>query len=81
MAADQAMDFTAYDSYIDEYFDDMVQELRLFCSTPTLAGQRIGLVEGVAAVRTLLEDIGQYKGRPCRRWRATCCAGRSRVGR
>lgn len=53
-----AKDFSAYDSYIDEHFDEMVQELRVFCSTPTLAGQRIGLTEGVAAVRGLLEGIG-----------------------
>src|SRR6476646_2898155 len=50
--------FTAYDKYIDDNFDSMVQELRTFCSTPTLAGQRVGLVEGVAAVRALLEPLG-----------------------
>src|SRR5690349_4858039 len=50
--------FEAYDKYIDEHFDDMVKELRTFCATPTLAGQRIGLEEGVAAVRSLLEPLG-----------------------
>jgi len=50
--------FGPYDAYIEEHFDEMVQELRDFCSTPTLAGQRIGLVEGVAAVRGLLEPLG-----------------------
>lgn len=58
MALTPTENFTKYDTYIDEHFDSMVQELRTFCSTPTLAGQRIGLKEGVAAVRTLLGDIG-----------------------
>jgi acetylornithine deacetylase/succinyl-diaminopimelate desuccinylase-like protein len=58
MSDNEAKDFGAYDAYIDEHFDEMVRELRDFCSTPTLAGQRIGLVEGVAAVRELLEPLG-----------------------
>jgi acetylornithine deacetylase/succinyl-diaminopimelate desuccinylase-like protein len=58
MNRNQSTDFAGYDSYIEEHFDDMVQELRLLCSTPTLAGQRIGLEEGVAAVRALLEGVG-----------------------
>ncbi len=58
MCASETRDFSAYDRYIEEHFDEMVQELRTFCSTPTLAGQRIGLKEGVAAVRDLLEPLG-----------------------
>lgn len=58
MSRMQSPDFTAYDRYIDEHFDSMVEELRSFCATPTLAGQRIGLTEGVEAVETLLQDIG-----------------------
>jgi acetylornithine deacetylase/succinyl-diaminopimelate desuccinylase-like protein len=51
-------DFGEYDGYIDRNFDAMVQELRDFCSKPTLAGQRIGLTEGVAVVRGLLVGLG-----------------------
>ncbi|MDQ6693346.1 MAG: M20/M25/M40 family metallo-hydrolase [Chloroflexota bacterium] len=51
-------DFTGYDAYIDKHFDSMIEELRRFCSSPTLAGQRIGMEEGVAAVRALLEPLG-----------------------
>jgi acetylornithine deacetylase/succinyl-diaminopimelate desuccinylase-like protein len=50
--------FERYDAYIEEHFEEMVEELRNFCSTPTLAGQKIGLVEGVAAVREMLEPLG-----------------------
>src|SRR5205814_4106186 len=35
-----------------------VAELREFCSHPTLAGQRIGLEEGVQSVLRLLEPLG-----------------------
>jgi acetylornithine deacetylase/succinyl-diaminopimelate desuccinylase-like protein len=58
MAGPISRDFAAYDGYINEHFDSMVQELRDFCSKPTLAGQHIGLTEGVAAVRELLEGVG-----------------------
>jgi acetylornithine deacetylase/succinyl-diaminopimelate desuccinylase-like protein len=58
MSDTRSTDFTAYDKYIDDNFDSMVEELRTFCSTPTLAGQRVGLEEGVAAVRALLEPLG-----------------------
>ncbi len=58
MNAGNSTDFAAYDAYIEGHFDDMVKELRAFCATPTLAGQRIGLEEGVAAVRALLEGVG-----------------------
>lgn len=51
-------DFSAYDQYIDHHFDAMVQELRDFCSRPTLAGQRVGVEEGVELVRGLLEPLG-----------------------
>ncbi|MDQ3927685.1 MAG: M20/M25/M40 family metallo-hydrolase [Chloroflexota bacterium] len=51
-------DFAAYDAYIEQNFDAMVEELRRFCSQPTLAGQRIGLEEGVALVREALEPLG-----------------------
>jgi acetylornithine deacetylase/succinyl-diaminopimelate desuccinylase-like protein len=51
-------EFSAYDEYIERNFDGMVGELREFCARPTLAGQRIGLEEGVAAVRGLLEPLG-----------------------
>ncbi len=58
MCATTTADFHDYDRYIEEHFDEMVQELRTFCSTPTLAGQRIGLEEGVLAVRRALEPLG-----------------------
>ena len=58
MSDTRSTDFTAFDKYIDDNFDSMVEELRTFCSTPTLAGQRVGLEEGVAAVRALLEPLG-----------------------
>jgi acetylornithine deacetylase/succinyl-diaminopimelate desuccinylase-like protein len=51
-------DFEAYDRYIEEHFDSMVEELREFCSRPTLAGQRVGLEEGVDLVRGALEPLG-----------------------
>ncbi|HYP39968.1 MAG TPA: M20/M25/M40 family metallo-hydrolase [Chloroflexia bacterium] len=51
-------DFNAYDEYIERHFSNMVVELREFCSKPTLAGQRIGLEEGVTAVHELLEPLG-----------------------
>ncbi|HEX9987554.1 MAG TPA: M20/M25/M40 family metallo-hydrolase [Chloroflexia bacterium] len=53
-----AADFEAYDQYIEQHFDEMVQELRDFCAQPTLAGQRIGVEEGVVLVRGLLEGVG-----------------------
>ena len=58
MNSGQSRDFSEYDRYIEEHFEEMAQELRDFCSTPTLAGQRVGLTEGVAAVRGLLEGVG-----------------------
>src|SRR5438552_7119519 len=58
MSSTQSGIFEAYDQCIEEHFDEMVKELRAFCSTPTLAGQRIGLEEGVASVRSLLEPLG-----------------------
>ncbi|MEO8286233.1 MAG: M20/M25/M40 family metallo-hydrolase [Chloroflexota bacterium] len=51
-------DFQAYDSYIEQNFDSMVEELRTFCSRPTLAGQRVGWTDGVELVRTALEPLG-----------------------
>ncbi|HEY0071664.1 MAG TPA: M20/M25/M40 family metallo-hydrolase [Chloroflexia bacterium] len=51
-------DFGAYDAYIERNFEAMVEELRHFCSQPTLAGQGIGLEEGVALVREALEPLG-----------------------
>ncbi len=58
MSQNSGTDFTAYDNYIDQHFDAMVVELREFCAKPTLAGQRIGLTEGVQAVRALVEPLG-----------------------
>jgi len=51
-------DLGAYDRYIEENFDGMVRELRAFCSRPTLAGQHIGVEEGVSIVQGLLEPLG-----------------------
>lgn len=51
-------DFGAYDAYIEQNFEAMVEELRHFCSQPTLAGQGVGLEEGVALVREALEPLG-----------------------
>ena len=51
-------DFGAYDAYIEGNFAAMIEELRHFCSQPTLAGQGIGLEEGVALVREALEPLG-----------------------
>lgn len=51
-------DFTQYDSYIDQHFDSMIEELRAFCSEPTLAGQVVGVERGVELVRGLLEPLG-----------------------
>src|SRR3954452_12972349 len=58
MTTPNTPDFSRYDAYIDEHFDQRVNELRAFCSRPTLAGQRVGLEDGVAAVRSLLEPLG-----------------------
>lgn len=52
------VNFEVYDSYIEQNFESMVEELRHFCSQPTLAGQGIGLEEGVALVRDALEPLG-----------------------
>lgn len=54
----EGTDFGAYDAFIESNFEAMVEELRHFCSQPTLAGQGIGLVEGVALVRESLEPLG-----------------------
>lgn len=54
----RASDFEAYDSYIEQNFDAMIEELRHFCSKPTLAGQGVGLEDGVALVREALEPLG-----------------------
>jgi acetylornithine deacetylase/succinyl-diaminopimelate desuccinylase-like protein len=51
-------DFSRYDAHIDANFDLMVEELRAFCSEPTLAGQGVGFERGVELVRGLLEPIG-----------------------
>jgi acetylornithine deacetylase/succinyl-diaminopimelate desuccinylase-like protein len=51
-------DFQAYDNYINEHFDSMVQELRDFCATPTLAARHIGVTEGTEAVKALLDPLG-----------------------
>ncbi len=51
-------DFGAYDAYIEQNFGGMIEELRRFCSQPTLAGQGVGLEEGVALVREALEPLG-----------------------
>lgn len=51
-------DFSDYDGYIERNFDAMVEELRRFCSAPTLAGQRIGWDEGTALVEGLLQPLG-----------------------
>ena len=51
-------DLGAYDGYIEEHFEGMVRELREFCSRPTLAGQRIGVEEGVTLVQGMLEPLG-----------------------
>ena len=59
MSSTQTGDFGAYDKYIDQHFDEMVNELRAFCSTPTLAGQRIGLEEGVVSVRRPARAAGR----------------------
>lgn len=53
-------DFSQYDAYIDQHFDQMVNELRDFCASPTLAGQSLGLEEGVEAVWALLEPLGAH---------------------
>src|SRR5438128_1867005 len=58
MSAPNGTDFAKYDAYIEQNFESMVKELRDFCSTPTLAGQRVGLQDGVRAVRSLLEPLG-----------------------
>src|SRR5262249_7192058 len=50
--------FGAYDAYVDEHFEGMVGELREFCSQPTLAGQRVGVVGGVRGGRRLVEPLG-----------------------
>ena len=50
--------FSGYDRYIEQHFDHMVTELREFCSQPTLAGQRVGLEEGVALVQKAVEPLG-----------------------
>src|SRR5437763_2974049 len=51
-------DFGAYDRYIEQHFDGMVRELREFCSRPTLAGQRVGVEEGVKRVEGLVVACG-----------------------
>lgn len=58
MAGTNDRDFGAYDAYIEEHFDSMIGELRDFCARPTLAGQRVGLQDGVEAVRSFLEPLG-----------------------
>ena len=52
----------AYDSYIDQHFNDFIIELRAFCAQPALAGQRIGIAESVSMVKTKLEEIGAAAG-------------------
>jgi acetylornithine deacetylase/succinyl-diaminopimelate desuccinylase-like protein len=58
MTAPSGTDFAAYDQYIEQHFDSFVEELRRFCSQPTLAGQRVGLEEGVKLVQDALEPLG-----------------------
>src|SRR3954449_12232708 len=58
MGAQGSVDFAAYDKYIEDNFDTLVDELRTFCSQPTLAGQNIGFQEGVDLVRGALEPLG-----------------------
>lgn len=54
----RANDFEAYDRYIEQNFDAVIEELRHFCSKPTLAGQGVGLEDGVTLVREALEPLG-----------------------
>jgi acetylornithine deacetylase/succinyl-diaminopimelate desuccinylase-like protein len=60
MTAPSGPDFAAYDRYVDKHFDSFVEELRRFCSQPTLALQGIGLEEGVKLVQGALEPLGAH---------------------
>ncbi|HMA33903.1 MAG TPA: M20/M25/M40 family metallo-hydrolase [Chloroflexia bacterium] len=53
-------DFQAYDAYIEQHFDQFVEELRAFCAQPALAGQKIGLAESGALVREKIEALGGH---------------------
>src|SRR5687768_8905149 len=51
-------DFSRYDAYVDQHFDAWVEELRVLCAEPTLAGQGVGIERGVELVLGLLEPLG-----------------------
>src|SRR6478609_3139095 len=53
-----AGEFQAYDAYIEDHFDELIDELRAFCAQPALAGQKIGLAESGAMVRDKIESLG-----------------------
>src|SRR5205823_6410937 len=58
MTAPLSPDFAAFDRYVEEHFNSFVEELRHFCSQPTLALQGIGLEDGVKLVQGALEPLG-----------------------
>src|SRR5688500_2151578 len=51
-------DFSRYDAYVDQHFYAWVEELRVLCAEPTLAGQGVGIERGVELVLSLLEPLG-----------------------
>src|SRR6478672_158463 len=55
-----AGEFQAYDAYIEDHFDELIDELRAFCAQPALAGQKIGLAESGAMVRDKIEGLGGH---------------------